>query len=93
MKRKLGGQKETTIKRYFENTLKNQKNRPKLPNYYRFAVIRVNNNNNSNEKNNETLVGLGEISINDNERKLGTIEYIVNKNYWKQGIATQTAKL
>lgn len=44
-------------------------------------------------KENEKLVGAGEINIQDAANRVGEIGYIVNPAVWGQGIATETAKL
>ena len=51
---------------------------------YVFAVIK---------KNDEKMVGAGELNIRDFSNKTGEISYIVNPDYWGNGIATEVAKV
>ncbi|MCA0170909.1 GNAT family N-acetyltransferase [Bacillus sp. RAR_GA_16] len=42
---------------------------------------------------NEEMIGLGELNIRDVTNKVGELSYIVNPDYWAQGIATDVAKI
>ncbi|WP_079530592.1 GNAT family N-acetyltransferase [Halobacillus hunanensis] len=42
---------------------------------------------------NKDMIGVGELNIRDFTNKVGEIAYIVNPDYWGQGIATNVAKL
>ncbi|MEK3886696.1 GNAT family N-acetyltransferase [Bacillus sp. FSL K6-3431] len=45
------------------------------------------------EKENERMIGTGELIIKDTINRSGVIAYIVNPDYWGKGIATEVAKL
>ncbi|MFC5602312.1 GNAT family N-acetyltransferase [Sporosarcina koreensis] len=42
---------------------------------------------------NEEMIGAGEINIRDYTNRVGEIAYIVNPQYWGKGYATEVAKL
>ena len=44
-------------------------------------------------KNNEQMIGAGELTIRDLSNRNGEIAYIVNPEYWGRGIATDVATL
>ncbi|WP_313893046.1 GNAT family protein [Psychrobacillus sp.] len=45
------------------------------------------------DKENESMIGAGEFNIRDLANKTGEIGYIVNPDFWGNGIATEVAKL
>ena len=42
---------------------------------------------------NENMIGTGELNIRDITNREGEISYIINPDYWRQGIATEVAML
>ena len=41
----------------------------------------------------ENMIGTGELNIRDITNREGEISYIINPDYWRQGIATEVARL
>ena len=42
---------------------------------------------------NENMIGTGELNLRDITNREGEISYIINPDYWRQGIATEVAML
>lgn len=69
---------QTFVKQVLEDGAKTPRTR------YAFAII---------FKENDRLIGAGELNIRDITNKQGEIGYSLNPNYWGKGLATEAAKL
>ncbi|MDX8291036.1 GNAT family protein [Metabacillus indicus] len=66
------------VRQVIEDSVKDNRTR------YVFAIVSIGD---------KKMIGAGELNVSDWENRAGEISYIVNPDYWGQGVATEAANL